>query len=152
MAGTRTLEAREEGRARVHRAARAHEPEERRRGHLHDEAEAEADHDAQHERLPRERRRVSPPPGTQSPRHRRGRPRPDAAGHRRDGEERDREDERYGTDRLHPEPAHEVGVDDVRDGRDGHDERRGRGQPDDGGERPHREQAIGLGDARGVHR
>jgi len=37
-------------------ARAAHEPEERRRGHLTTRPK-EADHDAQHERLPRERRR-----------------------------------------------------------------------------------------------
>src|SRR6059058_3598566 len=69
----------------------------------------------------------------------------DPAAHRRDREERDREDERHGADRLHPEPADEVGVDDVGDRRDGHDDRRRRGEPHDGGERRHRQEMIGLG-------
>src|SRR5262249_31399408 len=76
--GATEEDAREQRRARVDVAARAHETEQGGGRDLHDEAESDADHDAQHERLPGERARLAASAGAQRARHRRRRSRPDA--------------------------------------------------------------------------
>ena len=114
---------REDGGTVVDGAARAHDPEQRPDAEPGAEPERPAEEHRQHERLAAERRRLVARARTERARDRRRRARADAAAHRRDREQRHREDERHGADRVDAEPAHEVGVDDVRDRRDRHDER-----------------------------